>query len=59
MIRLRKLTRTFPGSGRVLDAVDLDVQSKDFITIINPSNTNKSTLLTILTILDHNWKNEL
>ena len=59
MIRLRKLTRTFPGSGRVLDAVDLDVQSGDFVTIMGPSGAGKSTLLAVLAMLDHDWKGEL
>jgi len=59
MIRLRKLTRTFPGSGRVLDAVDLDVQSGDFVTIMGPSGAGKSTLLADLAMLDHDWKGEL
>ena len=59
MIRLRKLTRTFPGSGRVLDAVDLDVQSGDFVTIMGPSGAGKSTLLADLAMLDHDWKDEL
>jgi putative ABC transport system ATP-binding protein len=59
MIRLRKLTRTFPGSGRVLDAVDLDVQAGDFVTVMGPSGAGKSTLLAILAMLDHDWKGEL
>ncbi len=59
MIRLRKLTRTFPGSGRVLDAVDLDVQPGDFVTIMGPSGAGKSTLLAVLAMLDHDWKGEL
>ena len=58
MIRLRKLTRTFPGSGRVLDAVDLDVQSGDFVTIMGPSGAGKSTLLAVLAMLDHDWSGE-
>ncbi|HEX6839180.1 MAG TPA: ABC transporter ATP-binding protein [Polyangia bacterium] len=59
MIRLRKLTRTFPGSGRVLDAVDLDVQAGDFVTVMGPSGAGKSTLLAVLAMLDHDWKGEL
>jgi ABC-type lipoprotein export system ATPase subunit len=58
MIRLRKLTRTFPGSGRVLDAVDLDVQAGDFVTIMGPSGAGKSTLLAVLAMLDHDWQGE-
>ena len=34
MLRLRKLTRIFPGSGRVLDSVDLEVLEGDFVTIM-------------------------
>ncbi len=59
MIRLRKLTRTFPGSGRVLDAVDLEVQAGDFVTVMGPSGAGKSTLLAVLAMLDHDWKGEL
>ena len=58
MIRLRKLTRTFPGSGRVLDAVDLDVQAGDFVTIMGPSGAGKSTLLAVLAMLDHDWQGD-
>jgi putative ABC transport system ATP-binding protein len=56
---MRKLTRTFPGSGRVLDAVDLDVQAGDFVTIMGPSGAGKSTLLAVLAMLDHDWQGEL
>ena len=58
MIRLRKLTRTFPGSGRVLDAVDLEVQAGDLVTIMGPSGAGKSTLLAVLAMLDHDWQGE-
>src|SRR5882672_10853134 len=58
MIRLHKLTRTFPGSGRVLDAVDLEVQAGDFVTIMGPSGAGKSTLLSVLAMLDHDWQGE-
>jgi ABC-type lipoprotein export system ATPase subunit len=58
MIRLQKLTRTFPGSGRVLDAVDLEVQAGDFVTIMGPSGAGKSTLLAVLAMLDHDWSGE-
>ena len=56
MIRLRKLTRTFPGSGRVLDAVDFEVGVGDFVTVMGPSGGGKSTLLAVL---DHDWQGEL
>ena len=59
MIRIRKLTRTFPGSGRVLDNVDLDVQAGDWVTIMGPSGAGKSTLLAVLAMLDHDWQGEL
>jgi ABC-type lipoprotein export system ATPase subunit len=59
MLRLRKLTRTFPGSGRVLDAVDLEVHEGDFVTVMGPSGAGKSTLLAVLAMLDHDWRGEL
>src|SRR5262249_5538054 len=59
MIRVRKVTRTFPGSGRVLDAVDLEVAAGDFVTIMGPSGAGKSTLLAVLAMLDHEWQGEL
>jgi putative ABC transport system ATP-binding protein len=59
MIRMHKLTRIFPGSGRVLDAVDLEVQAGDFVTIMGPSGAGKSTLLAVLAMLDHDWQGEL
>ena len=58
MIRLRNLVRTFPGSGRVLDGVELDVQRGDFVTVMGPSGAGKSTLLAVLALLDHDWQGE-
>ncbi len=58
MLRLRKLVRTFPGSGRVLDAVDLEVGAGDFVTVMGPSGAGKSTLLSVLAMLDHEWQGE-
>jgi putative ABC transport system ATP-binding protein len=42
----------------VLDAVDLEVQAGDFVTVMGPSGAGKSTLLAVLAMLDHEWQGE-
>lgn len=58
LIRLDKISRSFAGSGRVLDAVSLEIARGDFVTIMGPSGAGKSTLLSILAMLDHDWQGE-
>jgi ABC-type lipoprotein export system ATPase subunit len=58
MIRLDRVCRTFVATGRVLDAVSLDVERGDFVTIMGPSGAGKSTLLSVLALLDQEWQGQ-
>ncbi len=46
-IRIRQLSKVY-GGFRALDAVDLDVRSGEFLTLLGPSGSGKSTLLMAL-----------
>ncbi|WP_225308612.1 ABC transporter ATP-binding protein [Hypericibacter terrae] len=46
-IQIRQLSKVY-GSFRALDAVDLDVRSGEFLTLLGPSGSGKSTLLMAL-----------
>ena len=46
-IAIRQLTKSY-GKLRVLDAVDLDVRSGEFLTLLGPSGSGKTTLLMML-----------
>jgi ABC-type lipoprotein export system ATPase subunit len=58
MIRLDKVCRSFPATGRVLDAVCFDIERGDFVTIMGPSGAGKSTLLSVLALLDQDWEGQ-
>jgi putative spermidine/putrescine transport system ATP-binding protein len=46
-IQIRQLSKVY-GAFRALDAVDLDVRSGEFLTLLGPSGSGKSTLLMAL-----------
>jgi len=62
MIKFRNLERSYPlGKEKffyVLREINLDVQEGDFVSIMGPSGTGKSTLLHILGMHDHGWNGE-
>ena len=53
MIRVRGLTKRFPGGGQpVLDGVDFDAAEGELVCVIGPSGSGKSTLLRCLAGLE-------
>ncbi|MGH7475411.1 MAG: ABC transporter ATP-binding protein [Longimicrobiales bacterium] len=61
MIRLRNLERYYESkAGRtyVLRNVNLDIGQGEFVTIMGPSGAGKTTMLSILGMLDHGWGGE-
>ncbi|MFW6199555.1 MAG: ABC transporter ATP-binding protein [Gemmatimonadota bacterium] len=61
MIRLRDVERSYPTGPNetyVLRRIDLDVDRGDFVTIMGPSGAWKTTLLSILGMLDADWRGE-
>jgi len=61
MISLHNVEKSYPqGGGRVfvLRQIALDIQPREFITIMGPSGAGKSTLLAILGMLDGDWTGE-
>ncbi|MEL7296844.1 MAG: ABC transporter ATP-binding protein [Pseudomonadota bacterium] len=55
MIETHKLTRRFKVGDtevRALDAVDLQIESGEFVAVMGPSGSGKSTLMNILGCLD-------
>lgn len=44
-LHVRGLSVSFPGRGRVLGPVDLDVAAGEVVTLVGPSGAGKSTLL--------------
>jgi sulfonate transport system ATP-binding protein len=51
-VRVRALHRSFTRNGGVLDGLDLDIASGEFVALIGRSGTGKSTLLRALAGLD-------
>jgi len=46
--RLRGVTFRYPSSDNVLEAVDLEVESRDFLGLVGPNGGGKTTLLRVL-----------
>lgn len=51
-LALRSLSLTYPNGTRALDAVDLDVADGEFLTILGPSGSGKSSLLRLIAGLE-------
>jgi phosphonate transport system ATP-binding protein len=45
VIRIRRLSKEYPGGTRALDEVSLDVAEGEFVALIGPSGAGKSSLL--------------
>jgi putative ABC transport system ATP-binding protein len=61
MIQLKSIDRSYKlGAGQlwVLRRIQLDIQPGEFITIMGPSGSGKSSLLNILGLLDDDWQGE-
>ena len=52
MIRLEKVTKSYPGGEAVIKAVNLHIRPGEYAALTGPSGSGKSTLMNILGCLD-------
>ncbi len=61
MIELKNVEKSFPlpaGRQWVLRNVNLEVAEGDFLSVMGPSGSGKSSLLSVLGLLDSDWQGE-
>lgn len=58
MIEIRNLHKSF-GKNKVLEGIDLDIQSKSVVAVLGPSGSGKSTLLRCINLLEQPQKGTL
>jgi putative ABC transport system ATP-binding protein len=61
MIQLKNIERSYKaGAGQtwVLRRIQMDIHQGEFVTVMGPSGSGKSSLLNILGLLDDDWQGE-
>jgi lipoprotein-releasing system ATP-binding protein len=53
MLKLNKITKSFPQRGVVLDNLEMTVEEGDSVAVTGPSGSGKTTLMNIISLLDH------